>query len=632
MIDCQIETNYNIFNKNMKTFTQLSCGGQATLMKKWLKSFSIHSIIFFSFLPLFLLIMATYGGFYLISSQQLKNQTYKSANNINSQISNSLGQTLDNVYLSTTEITSNWYFFQFKQNIERDIAPAISPSNYRRLYNLLEGLIISNPNYFNSISLFTDDRSILVYKSTPAEPVRNISFRYEDYSDTVSSQYLTWILPRDMHPYKLDSGNYSSLGLMMLLGDENSRLHGFILFEINDELLQKEIQNAIITPGSQFAIICQNQLLLDRSKTMEAAELDQFPAGIPEQFDVGDNCYFYTPVTSHAAELSLGILSRVPLAEISLNQKPLSQALFAIIACFLFFWALDYYMIHLTVSQPLIRLNRCLAKPYDITAPIEFNISGSREIHTITGTLNHFLGRIHMLVQNLNQEMDDRRIAELNVLYEQINPHFLYNALDTIYQLCDMEDIRNAKEITHSLAAFYRIGVSKGANYISLEEECTHAQVYLSIMQIRFEDFTYEIVLPEQLKSCITIKQILQPILENAIYHGIHLLDDRTGHICVVVSEETAGIKIEVTDNGIGLVEDDLANIRKGLAEPFHPSQKGKVYGLKNVHARIRLTYHSPYGIAVDSVTEQGTAVTIVIPKIIEKQEGKLENDEDTVC
>lgn len=600
------------------------------MMKKYLNFFSIHSIILISFIPLILLILMTYYGFYRIGSEQLKNQTYQNAGNINMQISGSLGQSLNNVYQSTTTVTSNLYFFQLKQNMVQNRTPIITPTNYYRFYNLLDNLLASNPNYFSSISLYIDDRSIFVHRTGTPELVRDISFQYETYADKVSSESLTWVLPKKMHPYQIDSKNYSSLGLMMLLGDESSRLHGFILFEINDNLLRKEIQNAIITPNSRFAITTGDQLLLNGNADMNKDFTIQ--NDIPAQFYESDYCYFYEPVASGAKELNLGILSQVPVDEISLNQKALTRTLLVIILFFLGFCVLTYYIINCTVSRPLIRLNKCLIRSCDITAPIEFNVSGSLEIQTIADTLNHFLSRIHTLVQNLNHEMDERRIAELNILYEQINPHFLYNTLDTIYQLCDMGDVQEAKEMTHSLASFYRIGVSKGASYISLAEECIHAEVYLSIMKIRFADFTYEIHLPEELKSCVTIKKILQPILENAIYHGIHPLYDRTGHISITIYEQRDDITIAITDNGIGIQENILADIQSNLNQRFHPTEKGKLYGLKNVHARIRLTYRSPYGLTIESETDQGTSVTITIPKNTGSLKGEFTCDENIIC
>lgn len=607
-------------------------------MNQWLRSYSIRSIILLSFLPFTLLILLTYYGFYRIGSEQLKQQTYENARNINAQIATSLSQGLDTVYQAASEITSNLYFYEMKQNIENNRTPVISPLHYYQLYERIDRLVSSAPDYFSSISLFLDDRSIFVHRSNMTELVRDISFSYEVSADAIRSDSLTLVIPEHAHPYEMDDCSYSHLGLMMVLGNASSELHGFLFFEINDDFLLERIQNVIITPSSRFGITCGKELLLDNHDDSSAGSFllpvqDFTNGGVSAApFSDGDNCYFYTPVPTSEKDLQLGVLSQVPLSEISLNQKALTHAFFFAIAFFFLLCGLIYAVISRTVTQPLRHLNDCLSRSYDITIPSEFHASGSREIETITKTLNRFCSHIHQLVQNLNHEMNERRIAELNILYEQINPHFLYNALDTIYQLCDMGDMDSAKEMTHSLATFYRIGVSKGVSYISLKEECTHADVYLSIMKIRFENFTYEIHLPEELDSCITIKQILQPLLENAIYHGVHQLYDRPGHIVISVSEQKTCLVITVADNGIGIPEDDLAAIQTSLDQKFDPVEKGKLYGLKNVHARLRLTWREPYGLSVKSVPDEGTEIIITIPKITQTSKGDFIYDENTVC
>lgn len=606
--------------------------------KKWLSLFSIRSILLLSFIPLILLILITYWGFFAVGSRQLKNQAYQSADNVNTQISNSLGQTLNTVYHAAESVSSNWYFFNMRQNVLKNETEIITPANYYRLYQLLENQITANTNYFRSISLFLEDKSIFVFLGTqPSEQVRSFAFDYNDYKDTVSSRELTWVFPQEGSPLQTSAPARSALGLMMLLGDENSDLHGFLLFELNDQLLHKEIGNAILTPDGQIAITSGNRVLLQTGDPIEAAALGAIPARecaetmAPAQFTSGENCFFYTPVSFSEQEITLGILSEIPSAAISLNQKPLTKALAVIVFLFLICCAGTYFLINITISQPLVELNRCLVRPNDVTKRVSFTVSGSREIQTITQTLNRFLAHIRHLIRDLNREMDARRITELNILYEQINPHFLYNALDTIYQLCDLGELDSAMEMTHSLATFYRIGVSKGAAFLPLEEECTHAAMYLAVMKIRFADFTYELELPEQLKKCVTIKKLLQPILENAIYHGIHPLQDQLGHIVIRVSERGGDLAITVADNGIGISPKELALIRESLCQKFAPVEKGKLYGLKNVHARIRLTYGGGYGVSVESEPEEGTVVTLLLPKEYERQGEVCEQDENFI-
>lgn len=618
-------------------------------MHKMIGRLSIRSIIMISFIPLILLVIFTYYGFYRVGSSQLEHQTCSNAVNVNTQISNSLEQTLENVYQTASGITSSLLFFHMKTNIESNRNPVIAPSNYYVLSQMLDNLITSNPDYFRSVSLFLDNHSIFVYRTEIAESVIKINFRYEDYKEIISNQVLTWILPREMHPYQLGSGNYSSLGLMMLLGTPDSDLHGFLLFELNDSLLEKEIKNAIITPDSHFFILSNSRPLICSPGAQEIVpsvsdQIKWKDGNETIQFRSGTDVFFYTPAASLASGVRLGILSQVSLEEIRLNRRPLTFTLLFIILLLLAICGLSYLLIYVTVSRPFQRLNRMLTKNSVLSGHTGFHVNGCAEITTINQTLNQYVDRTRQLVNELNHEMDERRVAELNILYEQINPHFLYNALDTIYQLCDLNDIAGAKKMTASLATFYRIGVSKGANYIRLEEELAHAVGFLSVMEIRFADFTYETRLPEPLKSCYAIKMILQPILENAIYHGIHPLYDRMGHICIQAEETRNGIQIRIEDNGVGIEKQPLDEIRKDLDTGFQSKQPGKLYGLKNVHKRIRLTFHAPYGLSIDSEPDRGTAVTILIPKLTEipepaeipelteTPEGSSEKNEDPVC
>ncbi len=601
-------------------------------MQKLISRLSIRSIIIASFLPLILLVIFTYYGFYRVGSSQLEQQAYANAANINTQISRSLEQTLENVYQTASVAVSNPLFFRMKTNIEANRSPVISPSNYYSLSQMLDNLINSNPDYFRSVSLFLNDYSILVYRSEIADSIVKINFRYDDYRDNVSTKSLTWILPQEQHPYQLISGHYSSLGLMILLGTPDSKLRGFLLFELNDSLLEKEVQNAIITPDSRFFILNGSDPLISGPDAHEIPSTvsDQITwniTGETTRLRGSSDIFFCTPSASLSPGIRLEVLSQVPLKDIRLNQRPLTVALILIILLLLAICGCSYLLIYVSVSRPLQRLNRGLRKNSVLSDHPEFLVHGCAEITTINQTLNQYVARTRQLVGELNHEMNERCIAELNILYEQINPHFLYNALDTIYQLCDLNDMESAKKMTSSLATFYRIGVSKGANYIRLEEEFAHAAGFLSVMEIRFADFTYEAQLPETLKSCYTVKMILQPILENAIYHGIHPLFDRMGHIDINAQETEQGIQIKVTDNGVGMEKQQLDEIRLDLDTEFQSRQPGKLYGLKNVHKRLRLTFGKPYGLAIDSKPDCQTTVTILIPKLTDVSDTDLSSE-----
>ena len=192
--------------------------------------------------------------------------------------------------------------------------------------------------------------------------------------------------------------------------------------------------------------------------------------------------------------------------------------------------------------------------------------------------------------------MKAKQATQLQYLFAQINPHFLYNTLDCIKELCACGENEKAEEMIEQLVVFYRIGVSKGKSYITLEEELKHISAYLSILQTRFEDFQFCIIIPDDLKQAKTLRMILQPIVENAVYHGIRPY--RTdGTIQITVRRKEEDIEICVGDDGGGVAEDVLMKVRQSLDEPIceYSEKSYGVYGLKNVQDRIQIAYGKQY-------------------------------------
>lgn len=237
----------------------------------------------------------------------------------------------------------------------------------------------------------------------------------------------------------------------------------------------------------------------------------------------------------------------------------------------------------------------------------------------MTESFNHMTDRIQDLLQTVEAEQQQKREYEMALIQEQIKPHFLYNCLDVIYTLNLMGRQKDAAKATKALADFYRVSLSKGADIISLDEEFKNVADYLSLQQIRYSDvFDYTIDLPENLKTQKIIKLTLQPIVENAIYHGLKAQDD-FGHLSIKAYAEGQDLYIEIVDNGLGMDKGKIP----GLLEPKENRQH---YGLYNVFHRIQLTFGTGYGMTLESQSGKGTKVRVHIPYIdrsIESHTGK---------
>jgi two-component system sensor histidine kinase YesM len=244
------------------------------------------------------------------------------------------------------------------------------------------------------------------------------------------------------------------------------------------------------------------------------------------------------------------------------------------------------------------------------------------EIGMLGRSFNKMIVRIRGLLDLYERQERKKREAELRALQEHIKPHFLYNTLDTIQWMARKENSSDIAEMVESLSRLFRIGLSNGRELISVEDEIAHIRSYLTIQQIRYRDkLSYSITSPEAIQRYRVLKLIIQPIVENAIYHGIK---ERRGmgHVHIEVLDDADSILIRIEDDGKGMDEATLEQVRAKLAQRFEAqdaleseSQQGG-YGMLNVQARMKLTFGEAYGISIESTLGQGTVVSIRHPRL----------------
>ena len=234
------------------------------------------------------------------------------------------------------------------------------------------------------------------------------------------------------------------------------------------------------------------------------------------------------------------------------------------------------------------------------------------EINVLARTFNKMSDEIADLMEKTRQEQKNLREAELKLLQAQINPHFLYNTLDSIVWMAEGGNSRQVVEMTTDLSDFFRTVLSGGQDFITIAEEECHIQSYLKIQKIRYEDILdYDICIEPELKKQVILKMILQPIVENALYHGIK---NKRGGGKITIRGYTSGehILFEVEDNGTGMDERTLEMLREKLDGKENRPDSGKSsFGMYNVAQRIRMYYGSRSHITVTSQKETGTCVRI---------------------
>lgn len=243
----------------------------------------------------------------------------------------------------------------------------------------------------------------------------------------------------------------------------------------------------------------------------------------------------------------------------------------------------------------------------------EYHTKSSAEMETLAESFNVMGREIQQLINDINTEQRNAKDAELRLLQEQINPHFLYNTLDTIVWMIEAGDNRQAIRMVQELSNFFRTTLQKGRDLIKVSEEEAHIRSYLEIQQFRYQDILeYELHFDPDVLNCQIQKLTLQPLVENALYHGIKNKRGK-GTITVSATRQADELVFTVRDNGIGMQADELARVRAAIdSDTVDPGESG--FGMSNVQRRIRMQFGDEYGVTVDSTYMEGTAITVRIP------------------
>ena len=265
-----------------------------------------------------------------------------------------------------------------------------------------------------------------------------------------------------------------------------------------------------------------------------------------------------------------------------------------------------------SITKPVHELSQATKKIAGGDFSTRVTVGTKDEIGTLADSVNEMTEHLEDFVEKIKEDERKMRHTELRLLQEQINPHFLYNTLDTIVWLVEGNATDKAVNMVVSLSDFFRIVLSKGKDVITLKEEEQHIRSYLEIQQVRYRDILdYDIQIPQELYQYKILKLTLQPLVENSLYHGIKTKRGK-GTIYVTGRLEGEKIYLDVKDTGVGMNEAELASLRSKITRPCKETDSG--FGLANVNERIRMNFGMEYGITIMSRKGEGTRVQVVIP------------------
>ncbi len=269
-----------------------------------------------------------------------------------------------------------------------------------------------------------------------------------------------------------------------------------------------------------------------------------------------------------------------------------------------------------SITNPLERLCKVTERIAKGEFTVRAKIHTKDEIRILSDSVDNMAEKLRIMMNQIKDDERKVRDAELRLLQEQINPHFLYNTLELVIWLAASEENDQVIEVVDKLAIFFKTGLSKGVEWISVEKEIEHVESYLSIQQCRYSDLlSFEICMEPDICQYFMLKMLLQPIVENALYHGIKNRENG-GKITIAGKEENGYLLFEVADTGCGMEPEILEDLQQKIREnvlPYTDHENG--FGIYNVNRRIRLYYGEDCGLTIWSERDSGTKVTIKLKK-----------------
>ncbi len=282
------------------------------------------------------------------------------------------------------------------------------------------------------------------------------------------------------------------------------------------------------------------------------------------------------------------LVSVVPMKSFSMGMTGMRNLVVLLVALTVLAVVILNQMVSARISKPLRRLNNSVKEWETGNMDPDIYIGGSMEVEHLGKTLRSTVAQIRQLMDDIVVEQEEKRKSELDALQSQINPHFLYNTLDSIVWMITGERYDDAVFMITQLASLFRISLSKGKTVIRIEDEVKHAQNYMNIQKIRYKNsFEIDFQIEEEILDGCIVKLVLQPLLENAIYYGMEFMDGE-GEIHVRGYRKDGDIYLEVEDNGLGMPEEEAAELLNGKERPH---KHGSGVGLVNVHSRLKLRF-----------------------------------------
>ncbi|MVB11504.1 Cache domain protein [Caprobacter fermentans] len=541
------------------------------------------------------------------------NSTMEVISNSNKRIVDQISLNLDSYLRSMMRISDSMYYRVIKNSDLKD-----DNINYQ-----MSLLYETNRDQLVSIAVFSDDGKIIASEPLsqlkPSVDVKKQSW-FQIAMARIENLHFSTPHVEDLFLDPDDNSHWViSLSRSVELTSAGSILHGVLLVDMNYSGIEQVCKNNYLGGSGYVYITDENgQIIYHPKQRLIYSNLTN--ENNLENATHEDGTYSETfdgrqrlVTVKTVGYTGWKIIAVNPIQDITANYSNFTSytLLFALFISYLLI--IVNMFLSSRIAKPIMKLENSVKnlESGDLDEQ-KIAISGSYEVEHLGKAIRSMVRQTRKLMDDIVSEQKAKRRSELDALQAQINPHFLYNTLDSIVWMNENGKYQDANTMVTSLAKLFRISISKGKDMISVADELEHVKNYLIIQNHRFADkFQYSIHAEPQILQCATIKLIIQPLVENSIYHGMEFMDD--GEIRIEAYCKDHELWIDVIDNGPGMPQEQADRLLSENTAPVQGSGSG--IGLKNINERIQLYFGMQYGLSLFSEPDVGTTARIHLPK-----------------
>jgi two-component system sensor histidine kinase YesM len=553
-------------------------------------------------------ILFVVGLSYTKSVEIIEGQVSQSNFNTLEQVANNIGLVFEDMKNSSVFLLQNKEFMNYLRLPEKEI-------------NSNPGYLLSARNFIHSYLAFN-----MKIHSIYLEAFNGLEFDSANAQNTIDDEQRRRLsllrgegilVPDIITNYNGSKTRVFSFVKMMKDIENLSSDLAILKINIAETEISKIYGNSLLSRQSKFFITDQNGVILSSLDEAElgtilppVVRLTVLNGGVGGYYDSFINGDKFIIAYCDLLNTSWKLINTVPLYELSQDMRVIRSITILSIILSIVFCILSVAYFSLKVLSPLRILRKAMGKMEHENFDVNIQVVGNDEISLLAASFNKMSNKVRELIHEVLNVQIKQKEAELKALHAQINPHFLYNTLDMIYWTCRMEKAEESAGLIQTLSGLFRLSLNNGNEFTSLEKEIEHLKLYMALQQKRFTGMVeFLLNAPDDIMNCKVVKLILQPLVENAIIHGIEKKGAR-GTVEVKIYREGAALVYMVRDDGAGAEEDEIYSCLENVQD------RERGFALNNVNERIKVYFGPSFGISFKTAVGSGMIVTVVQPLI----------------